>query len=547
MRILAYNVAHDSSVCVLNDGKLEFFCKEERLSRAKRASNPILSIEHYFDNFKDRFIDYSLFLVPTHTNVSVLNNELYKQVVSKKSSSVKVFEDYSHDNHHNCHAWLAYINSPFRTCLVFVVDRNGSSVIDRDRLVASESESVYLFNNEIKCSPLLKNFHVTQGIDLQTVKTIVSKKYSNIDVSYFSIAKVYEAATTLIGQHPLDSGKTMGLSSYGTPNTTTNYFDKNGRVIDFHFGHNSLDFTVFKEHRNRTTKNITKDNYHFYADRALEVQVQTQQQLLNLVDKYVSLTGINNVCIVGGYGLNVVANNFLLKQLKHVNFYFEPVSDDTGISLGACYKKHFEVTGEIPQKPESAFYHYYVPEPSPKGQYTTIDNLVDLLVSQKSLGIFDSSPEPGPRALGRRSILFDPRNKDGKEIVNKIKKREWYRPFAGVILKEHFSKYFDTLGLDSSNHMTITFESNELSKNLVPSIIHVDGTCRIQTVDESCGLIFELLHNFYKTTGCPMLLNTSMNLAGQPLVHTKENALELFNSSDLDCILFVDDMMLLSK
>ena len=141
--------------------------------------------------------------------------------------------------------------------------------------------------------------------------------------------------------------------------------------------------------------------------------------------------------------------------------------------------------------------------------------------------------------MGHRSILFDPRNKDAKDIVNKIKKREWYRPFAGIILEEHFDEYFETLGLKSSPNMTVSFVAKEKALQECPGIIHVDGTCRIQTV--TSGYMAEVLREFHNETGVPVLLNTSFNLAGKPLVHTTQDALDTLNDSMLDAVYFVQD------
>jgi carbamoyltransferase len=161
------------------------------------------------------------------------------------------------------------------------------------------------------------------------------------------------------------------------------------------------------------------------------------------------------------------------------------------------------------------------------------------------VAIFEGQPESGPRALGHRSILFDPRNKNGKNLVNKIKKREWYRPFAGTILKEKFEEYFESHGLTESPYMTINFSCKEKTIDFVPAIVHVDNTCRIQTVED--GFFYELLEMFYEKTGCPMLLNTSFNLAGEPLVQTKKEALKTFNNTTLDAIYFVDENKIVKK
>ena len=233
--------------------------------------------------------------------------------------------------------------------------------------------------------------------------------------------------------------------------------------------------------------------------------------------------------------LNVVANNYYIKNLPNVNFYFDPLADDSGVSIGAAMLKYRFATGDKKiHKQKDNFYHYYkksnmVIWPSnhwPK-EDKTINDVVDILKDQKVVAIFDGAPEAGPRALGHRSLLFDPRNKDGKDLVNTLKKREWYRPFAGVILEDYFLEYFETLGLSSSEYMTINFDCKVQTRDYVPSIVHVDNTCRIQTVNS--GFLFDLLKEFYNQTGCPMLLNTSFNLAGDPLIQSEYDAIEFID------------------
>jgi carbamoyltransferase len=147
--------------------------------------------------------------------------------------------------------------------------------------------------------------------------------------------------------------------------------------------------------------------------------------------------------------------------------------------------------------------------------------------------------------LGHRSIIFDPRGRDAKDKVNEIKKREWYRPFAGIILEEYFEEYFETLGLKSSPEMTVSFKAKQIAIDNAPGVIHVDGTCRIQTVTE--GYMAEVLREYHQITGVPILLNTSFNLAGAPLVHTKQDALDTLKDSMLDYVYFVQDDALINE
>ena len=164
-------------------------------------------------------------------------------------------------------------------------------------------------------------------------------------------------------------------------------------------------------------------------------------------------------------------------------------------------------------------------------------DVVKNIIDGKIVAIFQGGSEWGPRALGNRSILFDPRNPDAKDIVNKVKKREWYRPFAGTILLEHANDYFEMATIKETPYMSYAIPAKQKAKDEVPGIIHVDGTCRIQTVTrEQNKHFYDLIEEFYKQTGVPILFNTSFNLAGEPLVETLEDAKDTVNRSDIDLL-----------
>ena len=164
-------------------------------------------------------------------------------------------------------------------------------------------------------------------------------------------------------------------------------------------------------------------------------------------------------------------------------------------------------------------------------------DVVKNIIDGKIVAIFQGGSEWGPRALGNRSILFDPRNPDAKDIVNKVKKREWYRPFAGTILLKHANDYFEMLTIKETPYMSYAIPAKQKAKDEVPGIIHVDGTCRIQTVTrEQNKHFYDLIEEFYKQTGVPILFNTSFNLAGEPLVETLEDAKDTVNRSDIDLL-----------
>jgi len=161
--------------------------------------------------------------------------------------------------------------------------------------------------------------------------------------------------------------------------------------------------------------------------------------------------------------------------------------------------------------------------------------VVDILCQQKIVAMFQGHSEYGPRALGNRSLLFDARNPKAKDLVNVIKKREWYRPFAGTIMLEHVTDYFHMYNLKESPYMTFAIEAKEKAIKEVPGIIHIDNTCRIQTVTEHQNKHFyNLLKEFYIKTNIPILLNTSFNLAGETLVETIDDAMDVLNRSDIE-------------
>jgi carbamoyltransferase len=549
MRILAFNITHDSAVCSINNGKLEYFCKEERLSKIKRDKHPFKALEKYRSlNFGP--IDHILYLTPTNNEADI---ELMYKIYCEKTFGI-IPENFSALQHHLCHASLAFYNSKFDRALVFVIDRNGSVFFIKGNCAAREAESVFLFVKNKPIIALHKSFWVYPEFESKKhiVKNLISKEFPNCNLlvnNGLSIVKVYEAATTLLGQPPLENGKTMGLSAYGRIASSDKLFLNDGVPISEKFTHLDTEENPVSFYYPGVESDIgkmTEDDYQWCADKAKLVQIETQDAALSLIKKYVQTTSIRNVCIVGGYGLNVVANNHYVKNLPDVNFYFEPVADDTGIPVGAAMIKYNSLTNIVPEAVSDNFYHYYdSSENLNRGESTTINKLINLLIEQKSLAIFEGNPEAGPRALGHRSILFDPRNPDAKKIVNKIKKREWYRPFAGVILESEFKNYFDTTGLDSSPYMTVNFDCLPIKKDKIPGVVHVDGTCRVQTVSE--GFLYELLLEFYKQTGCPVLLNTSFNLAGLPLVQTKEDAITTLKNCELDAVYFVDDKKIVTK
>jgi carbamoyltransferase len=369
----------------------------------------------------------------------------------------------------------------------------------------------------------------------------------------FGIVKVYETATTLIRQHPLENGKTMGLSAYGNKLKTYPDLFVNGYIPnDYYFGHENFeDFraATYNDLQSISTNNINENNYSEYADYAWNVQRQTQEAVASMINKYVEKTGIKNVCITGGYGLNVVANYYYTTQFPDINFFFEPLADDSGNSIGAAMKCYRDTTlDKTINKLEHTFFNgkkYNIDNIS--GTSVSVQDVAKLLLDGKSIAVYNGISEAGPRSLGNRSILFDCRDKNAKDKINKIKKREWYRPFAGMVLESDANKYFEMGKINKSEFMTISFPVKKSALDIIPGVVHVDETCRVQTVNEDNPIMFNLLNEFKKISNVGVLLNTSFNLAGMPLVETPQDAIDTLKNSILDYVWFPEISKIISK
>lgn len=238
----------------------------------------------------------------------------------------------------------------------------------------------------------------------------------------------------------------------------------------------------------------------------------------------------------GGVAQNTVINSEI-KKLRP-NLHIPPHCTDEGLSLGVLefFRQYYEQ-----ESFDTSGYPYWQSDQAPDSIVSekTISKTAELLAQGKIVGWYQGNGEVGSRALGNRSILMDPSIANGKEILNdRVKHREWFRPFGASVLEEETQKYFDWEG--DSPHMLYVMDI--LDKNSFPAITHIDGTCRIQTVSSNLGSYYELIDKFKDLTGIPMLLNTSLNNGGKPICGTKNDAFELFTTTDLDVLVIGDSL-----
>jgi len=548
MLILSIHLGHDSSVCILNNGSLEKYFLVERYTRKKHDDNDkfILNLVSGIASKLKKKLD--VICVSNFNNPDQLILTLFEKC-KEYNPNVKLILQ---QDHHLNHASVSFYNSKFDESLVVVVDGVGSTIKNN----FLEVESIFYFNsrkNRLLYKNVIKDILASEDLTAENFLNMwitnnnPSEELSDYDCkNVFGIGTVYNIAALLIGHTHHDCGKAMGLSSYGSPNKLfENLFLGKNTLNNKFFSNSSKEIQHFLT---TPIKEIKEDNYKLHSDFCYEVQQQTQKAVGDLIEDSIKKTGIKKVCISGGYGMNIVANYYYLQRFPDVEFYFEPLCNDNGISIGAAMNTYVQLTNKVPNPVETTFVHgtnYDIS--SYKGVFTSIKEVANLLNQNKSIAVYTGLAESGQRALGNRSILFNALHQNAKDIVNKIKKREWYRPFACVVLEEDADIYFDMGRVKSSPYMTICFPVRENYGKIIPGVTHIDGTCRVQTVSKKNGYLYKLLQEFKKLTGHGILLNTSFNLAGEPLAETPTDALKTLNNSSLDYLWFEETQQLLEK
>jgi carbamoyltransferase len=317
-----------------------------------------------------------------------------------------------------------------------------------------------------------------------------------------SIGLFYSAATAHIGLHPMDEEYiTMGMSAYGSGKFSQQIIES--QLVD------SVKEVLFRQNLHI---GLDPDSFNGYSNEDIATGAQTvaEKLIYSVMQRAKDFGWSRNLVYQGGVALNCLANRNLNEYFE--NIWIMPCPGDAGSSLGAAalaYGKRLnwknaylgsEISGEYP-----------------------VDSILDHLLSDRIVGVASGRAEFGPRALGNRSLLADPRGPDIKDKVNEIKRRQKFRPFAPVILEEHADSYFDIPpGFSDTRYMQVVGRCRH--PDLYPAITHIDGSSRIQTVPRDGSGIRRLLEAWYAQTDCPMLLNTSLNIRGEPMVNNREDA-----------------------
>ena len=547
MIILAVARGHNGSTTLMVDGEIVFYLEEERLTRFKYDGSPMLGILKAFE-----YVDHIDHLVVCHThrsgpNLDWTGEHMYEGFVRKIARKKFQFETtYLDLNHHEMHASCGFYNSGFESAACVIADGAGSFLQMKevpDTLY--EFETIFHAEYPEEFEPVWKHVGTKAAIGFHEPEP------NTFITEYPGHTKMYEAVTQYCGFPAIEAGKLMGLAPYGKPNDEIPSFF-NGEwgnrdlVVPTYPNAATINedrFDILKNDKRNQTKGEILEHSEVQKDMAYKIQEQTSERMCQLIEKAVELTGEKNVVVCGGYGLNCVANYKYWERFPELNLYCEPISHDGGTSIGgALWKWHQLTDSEEPRKQASV---YYGPQYDPSTyneaiagldvKDTDYDSVAALIREGKIVTIFQGRSEGGPRALGNRSILFDPTIKDGKDIVNGVKHREWFRPFACSIKKENVHEWFDLQGREESPHMMYAVKCHDGIEEKIPSVIHVDNTCRIQTVtEEQNEHYYKLIDAFHKITDVPILFNTSFNLGGEPLVETIYDALETLEHSEIE-------------
>ena len=551
--VLGTGLSHNGSAVLLKDGRVCVGIEKERLTRRKHdGGNDSAAIAYCLDAEGIGIED--LALVVQCANFEVPHRDRF--------GGLRLFAGTTHPpivsiSHHLAHAWSAAGTSPFDDCAILIVDGCGSPLsqctdldgvalpddLDApDAAMSCEKDSFYRFDGrrmtalEKDFSPLALN-DPGDGVRIGTTR--------------HSIGGFYAAMSHYVFGNLDDVGKLMGLAPYGRPGaiTGTAFAMHDGRVFveqgwKAEFDRPAADYAAFRA------------GFQYYADVARWAQDEVEAAVAALFRARLKRHPADRVCYAGGVALNAVANARLLDEGVIRDLYMEPAAGDNGLALGCAYHGWIEVLGhdKVPHDGSTCFGRCYTRDEvatalkaaSPEWSIerletpTLIDRAAALLAQGKTLAWFRDGSEFGPRALGRRSILAHPGTPGiGDHINANIKFREDFRPFAPAVLPEHAAACFAS-GRDSPYMILIDRTRPELAEPL-RNVTHVDGTARVQTVDRNWNADFAaLIEAFHTVTGVPVLLNTSMNRRGQPMVERPEEAVALFAETALDALVLQD-------
>jgi carbamoyltransferase len=547
--VLGVGLSHNGSACLLRDGRIAVAIEKERLSKIKNdGGNDAIATAYCMQAAGIGWDEISLVVQNANFGGFAYGDDWYRgpRNIPDGVPIVTI-------SHHVAHACSAFYLSPFDEACVLVVDGCGNAFEDCTDITGSllserpDGDMAALwFEKDSYYSASIAGLQ-TICKDFSPFGRIYCDYPMHPDTTRHSIGGVYAGASRYIFGGTSDLGKLMGLAPYGRPDAFRH------RIFDVRDGRVFVNYewmAAFTERR-RSNEDFTR-RFQYFADIARMVQSEVSRALVELAHaRHASHPG-PNLCFAGGVALNAVANTCILNETPFESLFVPPAADDSGLAIGCAYYGWHEVLkrdrvqhngspflGRSYDRDESRIERAL----AAVGEDAIVTRPDDLLRSMaeviaegKTLAWCRCGAEFGPRALGHRSILADPRRSELSDYINnKIKFREDFRPFAPTVLAEDANIIFE-LDRDSP-YMLFVVPVREEWRTRIPAVVHVDGTARVQTVRQEDDVSFHaLLTEFRARTGVGVLLNTSLNKRGQPIVETPLEAAELFRTTGLHAL-----------
>jgi carbamoyltransferase len=519
--VLGIAASHNGAVCLMHGHEIVAAIQEERLTRQKHAAlvpaAGFRGLDYVLSAASIAPSDIDLVVLCPLQPPSTAANDLGRHPALRSRPRLII-------PHHLGHATAAYACSGFSQATVLVVDGMGSRLEDlpeteREAVVGArvgrEAVSIYRASGG-RLVPVEKHLACHPAIDLSSDPRPRMFPFSSLGFMYQTVAE------QIFGSWH-DSGKLMGLAAHGAATMPVGDF--------FGVENGALRFEDCVPRRFRHSDRWPARRGE-YSDLAASTQAALESGLQHFIERAANRGASRNLCYSGGVALNITANERLLHRTGlFANVYVQPAAEDCGTAVGAAFHGVWTLTGE--HRP-IALSHDFLGRTYGSG-VPEVEQVAGILASGRIVGWFEGGSEFGPRALGHRSILADPRRPDMKARLDVMKGRESFRPYGPAVLEEHTAEWFELDATTRPSPFMLRAPSFRTDRSgEVPAVVHVDGTGRLQTVARGEGSLRKLIDRFWSLTGVPMLLNTSFNGCGQPMVETPAEALELFRSMELD-------------
>lgn len=562
MRVLGFNYSHDAKdefvfdggVALIEDGIIKMAYAEDRISRKKndggfsnalyeilkRAELTLEDIDYYAVSF------YAHFSIPEEKVIE----KLFENIPVKNLTKKLIFVP----SHHLSHAFSAYFLSPFNEAVIVVADNEGSLLTP-----AKASVKGRVYNN---CER--NSYYYAKN----NIVSLIGRDFDGEnDVAF---GKAYSKFTRFIGLGDYHAaGKTMGLSAYGNENGSYGEYDlwsmnPDGKLESLLYETFDSENDIIRFFEARGIKLNINDNEISYEskqskDLAYYIQAQLNKWMLKKVQYLTKMTGTKNVCLSGGVALNGVTNSLLEKELG-VKVFVPPYPSDPGQGLGCAIYSYIKANmlDNNSAEPKISFNNFtYLGAEYPDEEYKqAIEKFIDeceivqverskinafaakQIHEGKIIGVFRGKSEYGARALGNRSIVAMPTSADLRDTINIKKGRELFRPLAPSIIEGFEDEYFDCHHSELHKYMLGVVDVKSFARQIITGVVHADNTARIQIVNKDHNEeYFDLINEYYKLSGIPLVINTSFNYAGEPIVETPENAISSFLHMNLDYLI----------